>query len=126
MGFVLGPTSQALAGLAGVIQALGTGVTNSMKVLASPFGLIGNTAGALSSTLAGGEMASSLVVETQSVVPEAIQVESQIEGGQVMTRSMTKRSRRRRSRPTKTRRSRSKRSSKAKRTRKSKSRSKRM
>ena len=67
MGSILAPASSALGALGGVAQGLSQIVQRTLQLVASPFALVGNTAEAAGSVLAGGEVALSNTTDVQSL-----------------------------------------------------------
>jgi len=81
MGSILAPASSALGALGGVASGLSQIVQRTLQLVAAPFALIGNTAGAAGSVLAGGEVAVSSTIESPVQSNEALQGGEQALGG---------------------------------------------
>jgi hypothetical protein len=64
MGSILAPASSAIGALGGVASGLSQIVQRTLQLVAAPFALIGNTAGAAGSVLAGGEVTVSSTIES--------------------------------------------------------------
>jgi hypothetical protein len=90
MGTIVAGTTRAVGGITSIIQKTGEGLNGALSLLAWPFALIGQTAGLLSDSLAGGEHASNTELVSEPVVDPKVEVELEAGKRNVISRSKSK------------------------------------
>jgi hypothetical protein len=70
MGTIVAGTTRAIGGITSIIKSTGEGLNGALSLLAWPFALIGNTAGLVSDSLAGGFHENQPEVKAAEQAPE--------------------------------------------------------